>query len=323
MEPVAPLHFDPARSTEDLIEEIERWVTAPPLRALVDEFGGPDVAVSGDLASRMAALAEFSEVWDFRRGAERNLAEHGEFSAAQAALVMDAADALGLVSSPAPRYDRYDHVVVLGGLIRASILRPRLAASLLAGSITASTVTGIGAFRPLGGDEPSLAAEAGFGDVRTEFDAMIAGMEAAFELRAPVSVRGSQHPENPNLSWSVQSYEAAEGPAVTVVAAPTTDPARRANTPDSYRYLAEELVRIERGHRVLAVTSAIYLPFQLPDAIRMLGLTYGAVVDAVGVDTTSVDTPSLRQTFTPANYLQEIRSALLSLRSLHAAASNL
>ena len=74
------------------------------------------------------------------------------------------------------------------------------------------------------------------------------------------------------------------------------------------------------GQRILLVTSAIYVPFQHADAIRMLGLPYRASVDTVGVDASLGREPVLEQTFTASNYLQEVRSAIRSIRMLVAAA---
>lgn len=313
---VPTIDFDPSKPPARLIDEIDRWTRSEPVTTLVDAFGGAGIAPTDDLSTRLEKLTTFSERWDFRKGEERNLAQTMEFADTHADLIASAARALGLVDSRPPRFDRYDHMVVLGGLIRACILRPRLAASILSGGIQVGTVTGIGAFRPLGGDEPTLAEAAGLPGLATEFDAMVAGMRQAFRLGEPRSERGRGAPDNPNLSWRVHEYVTEAGTTVTVVAAPTTDPTRRANTPDSYKYLAEELVQVQGGERVLAVTSAIYIPFQHADAIRMLGLGYGVHVDTVGVDTTVVREPELRQTFKPSQYLQEVRSALLSARNL-------
>jgi hypothetical protein len=313
------IDFDPTLPPARVLPEIERWVASDALGELVDAFNGPAPASGQPLGDRLADLAAFSEAWDFRGGAERNLAATREFAESHVTLILDAAAAVGLVHSRPPRFDRYDHVVVLGGLIRACILRPRLAAELVRSGLTVGTVTGIGAFRPLGGDEPELAIAAGLAGVANEFDAMDAGMRQAFSLNGVQSERGEDVAGNGNLSWRVREYAAENGGAVTVVAAPTGDPGRRANTPDSYRYFAEELVHLRPGDRVLAVTSAIYIPFQHADAIRMLGLPYGAIVDTVGVDTTTAREPQLRQQFTPANYLQEVRSTILAMRRLHEA----
>jgi hypothetical protein len=318
MNSVAPIAFDPFASKDDLVTEIDRWISSEPINELVDAFGGA-VADADDVRTRLEQLAMFSERWDFRRGAERNLAKTEEFAESRTELVNAAARALGLVDSALPRFARYDHVVVLGGLIRACILRPRLAASVVSSGVAVGTVTGIGAFRPLRGHEHALGNAAGLEGVETEFDAMLAGMCDAFSLGEPRSQRGADVPDNPYLSWRIREYERDSGTTVGVVAAPTTEPARRANTPDSYRFLAEELIRFEEGEHLLVITSAIYVPFQHADAIRMLGLGYDVHIDTMGVDATVYREPALRQSFTPSNYLQEVRSAILSLRNLYGA----
>lgn len=301
-----------------LMDQIASWVHSEPLTTLVETFGGADLAGGESLGQELDKLDSFSDRWDFRRGKERNLAQTADFASEHEELIIAAAEALGMVRSAPPRHAGYDHVIILGGLVRACILRPRLAAELLDGHLTTNTVTAIGAFRPLRGDEHDLAAGAGLENVDTEFEAMDAGIRRAFALGTPSAEEGEKHTENPNLSWHVRTYKAAAG-SISVVAAPTTDPERRANTPDSYRYWAENLAEVEAGQRVLLVTSTIYIPFQHTDAIRMLGLPYGAEVDTVGVDTTMVSDEKLRQTFAASGYLQEVRSAIRSMRALVAA----
>lgn len=314
--PVALPLYDPGDPVGSVERLVGAWVHSEPFTELVDAFGGASVGQDEELPQELAKLDTFSERWDFRGGKERNLAETARFADEHEDLIVAAAKALGLVDSRLPRHGTYDHMIVLGGLVRACILRPRFAADLIEEGLAVGTVTAVGAFRLLAGDEPGLAEAAGLAGPQTEFDVMDAGVRRAFRLGEPHQERGEHHPENTNLSWLVRTYRAPAGSSVAVVAAPTTDPARRANTPDSYRYWAETLAEVKPGERVLLVTSTIYIPFQHADAIRMLGLPYGAEVDTVGVDTTAVREPELRQIFTSSNYLQEIRSAIRSMRSL-------
>ncbi len=93
---------------------------------------------------------------------------------------------------------------------------------------------------------------------------------------------------------------------VRVVAAPSSEPGvRRANTPDTYAWLAGESGWVGRGDSVLLVTTDIYRPFQHADAIRMLTLPHGIDVDLVGVQPGGVRHERLAQTFEAHNYLQE------------------
>jgi len=298
---------------------IEEWVGSAPLVALVEQFGG---AIPDDgIASQLEWLDGFSEQhWDYRRGKERNLALAQDFDPPVEAMILDAADALGLTGGRAPRFDSYDHMLILGGLVRACILRPRLARTLLDGGLHVDEITALGAFRPLGGDEHDLARAVELNACTNEVQAMESGARRALGLGEPTSVQREDEKENPNERWRVARWEAST-PPVTVVAAPTSDPSRRANTPDSYSYWAEHVAHLadRPGSRVLLVTSAIYVPFQHADAIRMLSVPFDTIVDTIGVDPKTVTEGPFCQHFAPTNYLQEVRSAIRALRALDAA----
>ncbi len=99
------------------------------------------------------------------------------------------------------------------------------------------------------------------------------------------------------------------------MAAPSAEPSvRRADTSDTYRFWAGEH-HPGPGDAVLIVTSPIYVPFQHADALRLLTLPYGCAVDTVGFDAA--------QRSGPERYLQEIRSAVRSMRKLHDAYTQL
>jgi hypothetical protein len=299
---------------------IDGWVRSPALAALVTAFAGetPD-PWDDDLAGLLTWLEDFSLRWDFRGGKERNLVADQEFAPATVELIPRSADELGLVGTTPPAGDRYDHVLILGGLVRACLARPLHAAALLADrTISAGSITGLGGYRPLGGDELELAARIGHSHLTDEFDAMHAGMRAAFGLGEPTAERGEQSDEI-GASWRVVGYEGPDGTPVQVVGAPSSEPGtRRANTPDTYAWFATDVAKLSGGERILVVTSDIYIRFQHADAMRMLALPYGVAIDAVGIQPGDVD-ERLRQRFAPHSYLQEIRSTIRAMRALHAA----
>lgn len=298
------------------IEDIDEWISSGALRAVTEAFGGGPELFTGALADRLAQLDTFSERWDTRRGKERNLAAHLELTAEQDALVHAAAAALGLIGSRPPRETKFDHLVMLGGLVRACVTRPVFAARLLeSGTLQVGQVTALGGHRPFGGDEFDLARLAGIPEAAGEFDALDAGTRAAFRLGAPVSTQG-EISDLPGGSWSLKTYKSHDGLTVHVAAAPSSDPAhRRANTADSYDWFARHVAQLEPGQTILAVTTAIYVPAQQAAAIRMLARPYGVSVETVGMTPGDV-VPALDQTFTATHYLQEIRSSIRSLRLL-------
>ncbi|GHJ52787.1 hypothetical protein Nm8I071_20940 [Nonomuraea sp. TT08I-71] len=301
----------------ELTAGVRAWVDSPPMRALVGHFGGDWPA--GDLGAVLAGLDDFSaRHWDFRGGRERPDAREPAFDPATVGLVLDAAAALGLVRAVPPTLPRYAHLLVLGGLAHACLRRTAYAAHL------ARTVAGVdgevavlGSFRALSPVESRMLAGLGVHGCATEVDALDAGVRVAFGVDAPSEEIG-EAADHPHRAWSSRTYRPAGLPPVRVLAAPSGEPdRRRAHTADTQRFWAGH-VRLREGDPVLMVTAPIYVPFQHCDALRTLAVPFGCGIDTVGVDpalATSVRVPE--PTLTAGRYLQEIRSAVRSMRALH------
>ncbi|MFF4894228.1 hypothetical protein [Micromonospora chersina] len=301
----------------ELTAGVRAWVDSPPMRALVGHFGGDWPA--GDLGAVLAGLDDFSaRHWDFRGGRERPDAREPAFDPATVGLVLDAAAALGLVRAVPPTLPRYAHLLVLGGLAHACLRRTAYAAHL------ARTVAGVdgevavlGSFRALSPVESRMLAALGVHGCATEVDALDAGVRVAFGVDAPSEEIG-ESADHPHRAWSSRTYRPAGLPPVRVLAAPSGEPdRRRAHTADTQRFWAGH-VRLREGDPVLMVTAPIYVPFQHCDALRTLAVPFRCGIDTVGVDpalATSVRVPE--PTLTAGRYLQEIRSAVRSMRALH------
>ncbi|TDC54680.1 hypothetical protein E1258_23650 [Micromonospora sp. KC207] len=302
-----------------IVDGVRSWVTSPPLRDLVARFGGdrpPD-----DLAAALAWLDDFSaRHWDFRGGRERPEAAEPAFDPRTAGLVLAAASALGLVQPVPPARPAYAHLVVLGGLAHACLRRVAYAARLLdSGRAVAGEVAVLGSFRPLSGAERRALAGAGVAGGDTEVDALDAAVRLTFGLAEPAEEDGVDAGD-PHRSWSSRTWRPAGLPPVRVLAAPSSEPGRRrAHTADTQRFWAER-VRLRVGDPVLMVTAPIYVPFQHCDALRTLAVPYGCGIETVGVDPALPDLTWLPEpALTPGRYLQEIRSAIRSMRALYAA----
>ena len=298
---------------------VRAWVESPPLRTLVGRFGGDWPA--GDLSAVLAALDDFSaRHWDFRQGRERPDAREPALDPATARLVLDTAATLGMVRAAPPALPRYAHLLVLGGLAHACLRRSAYAAHLartVAG--VSGEVAALGSCRALSPAESRLLADAGITDCATEVDALDAGVRAAFGVSAPSEETGEEA-DHPHRAWSSRTYRPAGLPPVRVLAAPSSEPdRRRAHTADTQRFWAEH-IRLRPGDPVLMVTAPIYVPFQHCDALRTLAVPYGCGIDTVGVDPALAALAGVPEpTLTPGRYLQEIRSAIRSMRALHAA----
>ncbi|WP_165064320.1 hypothetical protein [Marisediminicola senii] len=290
------------------------------MRELVIEFGGCIGERHGDDLLRY--LDDVSaEHWDFRRGRERNESMRADLTARQRSAVGDLAPLLGLAGLETPPGARYDTVLMTGGMVRAGIVKPRFVRQLLDGGLAARHVVFLGAFRPFGGDEHALAAAlgvtAGGRAADNEVDAMVWGMQQAFDLREPPAEDGSGDVA-PAAAWREYRWE-QNGVRLSVVAAASTDPDnRRANTVDTYRFWAGR-TRAADELSTLLVTTPVYVPHQLAGAIETLGVEHDIAVDAAGVSAAASDLGALTQRFTAGHHLQELRSAIRSMRSLRAA----
>jgi UDP-N-acetylmuramoyl-L-alanine---L-glutamate ligase len=304
-----------------LLEEIGNWVDSEPLRALVRRFGNGNP--SGEIAAQLAYLDEFTaREWNFRRDEERNQVDADAVTGADEQLVIAAADALGLVRPRPPRYRHYDHVVMLGGLVRANLWRTEYAAHLLRHEVTADAVVAISAYRDLARnekdpsrDEYELLDVFGLPRRSFEWEVMEDGLRRAFGLPAfSVEQQSGPDAEGP-ARYRVAAAEAGTN-RVSLVVAPALEPGRRANTADGYRYWADQVGHVKPGQRILAVTTCIYVPYQHAVALQHLGIPFGCSIDTVGVDFGVIDDTRSPQAFRGVHYLLEIRSAIRAFRHL-------
>lgn len=318
-DPVPLPHYDGDDPTS-VVAGIDAWIASRPMGDLLGEFGG--ALPGGRVEENLEYLDAFSaRHWDFRSGRERYETDPKRLDPVKERSVVEAAIALGLGGHTVPPRERYTHVLVLGGLVGSCLFRTRFAAELLAGGVKAGSVTGVGGFRPFGEADIRLADRAGYTGGEYEVDAMEEGLRRAFGLTGEPAVEREGNPaEDPGRSWKIAAYTA--GPvAVEAVAAPSSDPdRRRADTVDTCRFWADHVADLTGGDSVLVVTSALFVPFQHCDAVTHLGLPYGCAVDTVGVDPASLPEEHFRREHTASGHLQEVRSAIRSMRRLNDAA---
>ena len=288
----------PASGGADAVRDfISGWVGHPALQTIVEAEGG--IWPEGSLTEQVAALHTFSSRWDFRGGAER-LELSAEDQSRDEAGIKRAAEELGLSLAEPPVSKRYDHGLALGGTAVASIYRVRRLFEIRGESATVGHPAVLTALREIGAPELDLVRArselaALVDGAETEFDVMTNAV-AHFERAAPRIARTPN--SNPHLASAI-----ADIGDTLVLAAPSADPHRRANTRDNYDVYS---ARIGKSDAVLVVTSSIYLPYQFFVALQALGWTEPRTIEAVGFP------PEwMAGTLTGVtNVLQEIRSAL-------------
>jgi hypothetical protein len=300
------------------LTDVDAWASTLLSTGIVEAFSesaGTRLATLGG-AELLAQLDDFaSEFWDFRHGRERNLAVKPELSREQCQVIDQAASVLGLDGTPAPRHTSYDAVILTGGMVRAGIVKPRYLRELYDTGLSWRDGVFLGGFRPYAGDEVGLAAALGV-QGNNEFDAMVSGMQRAFDLAAPDSSAGSTTPVAGGegvAAWREDSWSWRDR-MLRVIAAPSSDPERRrANTVDTYRFWASRASGIRS---VLVITTPVYVPYQAAGAVEVFGLEFGFSVETVAVSAAASDLGEHSQVFLPRHRIQELRSAVHGLRSL-------
>ncbi|MFD0558981.1 hypothetical protein FB566_4937 [Stackebrandtia endophytica] len=319
--PIALPLCDPQTSPSDIVDDVDRWIGSPPLAELVERFSGK-IDYSGTTEATLDQLLAFSaDHWDFRGGRERDQARRVEFDEPTAAAILDAVAALGLRRDTWPRFTRYDHLVVLGGLIGGCLARTRYAAELIRRGIDVAEINAIGGFRIMGEAERVRAEELGAPDCRFELDGLVAALRIVFDSGPLTTVDSGGSPDvDPPRAWSIAeqgvTFEGTDR-LLRATAGPSSQPERRrADTGDSMRFWAEKAAKVRPGDRVLVVTSPRFVPFQHCDAVRILGLGYGCAIDTVGMRTEWLPDSLGMTEPAPDQYLQELRSTFFSMRRL-------
>lgn len=289
----------------EALDLVERWISIPALRELVEADGG--TWPTGSTVDVVRDLEAFSTIWNKRGGQSRlmfkeDIEPRDDEHARQ---VYRAAQELGLIDSSPPTLSEVDHLLILGGLATGVEPRVRYAAQLISSdTVSTGSVAALGSFRLLDDREQEAAAHYAPGAV-FEID-LISGMLAEVfndrKLRAD-RILGNPQSDPAHAQW-IREFNGT--PSILVYAAASSEPALRpANTADTYHQFARD-VSLRRGLRILVVTSSIYRPFQHLDAVRVLS-SYGVTIETVGVP---LNTRSPNQP--PAAYLQEVRSAIRS-----------
>jgi hypothetical protein len=287
---------------------IGAWVTSSALAGLVALFGGE---VPDDPCARLLRwMAEFSEVWDFRAGVRERFDTarvfyDGDLDTRLRTLI----HTLGLGGRP-PVADSYDHIVVLGGGIRVALGRTDYATRLLAGSVHARTLSGLGSLRRRDDREHRESIRLGLGPVDTEADMMTVALRRFLTLAEPAATRCGD-------DWWHHTWAGAH-PAVAevhVLAAASTRPPLRANTADTLIGWAEQVCTPTATERVLLITNDPYVRHQHCDAVRLLGQRYGCGIETIGYD--ELATQAWGRPLSTTELLQEVRSSILAMRALH------
>ena len=295
-----------------LLNNIKRWICSPAMQKLVERFGG-SIDDSASLMNIVNDLNSFVNIWDFRKlqagGGERWNITDTEKVLENKDLIFECATELGLVNQTEPVFNP-DYILPLGGARMSNLFRPGQAKKTLESHQDCSAaVVALSGKRPINEIETEFINQYA-PDASTEYDAICSGLEKSFGLEHEYHETDFVTP-NLNMQWAKREYsELYRDSRIFSIAAPSSDPKRRANSFDTFEFFMEQF-DVKEGSKVLLVTSAIYVPFQLLKFMP-IALKENIMVDCIGVDSTQAGT----QFNQPVNYLQELKGAVNAVKTL-------
>jgi hypothetical protein len=305
---------DTAHPIERLERSIVEWVDSPELAHLLTLFDQKMTAVG--VRARLVQVEQIShDVFDFRKGGERWEAEAVTFDPS----VDDAVERLVRRfyreprATPARELGEVSHALILGARLGTCLLRSELLDNLIRRRLRVGQVWGLGSTRVVTEAEHELAAELGLPPIQTELDAMTVAIAHNFGLGVPTAAirdRGAS-----------QARQLATDPVPITTLAARPDPGEtRATTSDTYQSFLELAGTVTAEDHLLIVTSAIHAPFQHVQALGELSLVTGARITSIGAHLGTSQSALVRaKAWTTAEWLQEIRSALWSMRWMYEA----
>lgn len=307
------------RIREILYEDFLSWARSDPIRKLFCLFR---IIPSMDDLCRLYKGKDFlfslqqqiAMVWDFRKmqreatssdgEAARWLLKNTEFTEAHRNEIMAAAEGLGLVNETDSIFDEVDYILPLGGARMSNLYRPMLARRTADKISVKEGIVALSTYRPIAESEKEGYIDTYAHEALTEFDAMSKGMIKAFDVAEKYHDEKKQN-ENMNLASNVREYEETyNGSPLYVIAAPSSDENRRANSADCFDYFFRSF-DVKKGSKILNCTSQIYVPYQQVRALKY-AIKHDVEFDTIGYS----DNSNTKVTFGPVNYLQEIKGTI-------------
>ncbi len=298
---------------EELVKSISTWINSEALYKMVSAFG--ETIPNGSLRFKIDWLNEFANVWDYRKKhaqeSERWCIEEDPALSSKEGVILDCVKQLGLANIEKP-LQVPDFILPLGGARLSNFARPKKAKEVIDElNLQNRNIVALSGTRPINEVERPFLMEYAPNAI-TEYDAICSGMEKAFSIRGDHYYEEKHSNSNINLCWAKRTYDDLYLNNIIIsMAAPSSDPIRRANSRDTFVHFLDEF-RITQGARLLLVTSCIYVPFQL---LRFMDLAIerGFYVDCVGMPNNDNAGVSFSQI---TNYCQETKATINAIKSI-------
>ena len=320
------------------LEALASWALSDDILRLFDTWPrAMRRPAPGTYRDVFADMVRQTEHWNFRRHLTERWAQViAERSDEYATLTLTSAAALGMREPTIPFGVRYDAGVSLGGARLAPYCRTRWLDEIVARKESEiGTVCYATSFRPI--DDPAELAHTGSyaPGAEWEFDLMHAAA-CSVDCFGPCHVEDIEDvvDEKPEgdlaeqrvwAAWKrIRRYAVGDAVPAWGLAAPSAAPLEhRPRTPDTLRFCYEHLTReklLRNSASIVLVTSAIYVPYQQIEALRVLALPYDLTVETIAFprewNAPAAASQSTQNLHDVGNYLQEIRSALQACKRL-------
>lgn len=317
----------PSKLTKDerisyIYKDLERWIRSEALNRLVCLYNcGVHPPKLLPFTEYIFWLKDFaSKRWDYRKMQKNTTTKEGEaarwllqndtFAEEHKDEIYEAATTLGLIGVSIPLINNPDYILPLGGARMSNLRRAELARQTIDEYNLKTKVVALSTYRPIADSERTSIDSYAKG-AQFEFDAIISGMDSAFEMKGAYSINNRIF-ENTNDNYGICTFDNEyKGSKLYALAAPSTLPnVRRANSADCFELLFKEF-DIQEGSCLINCTSQIYCTYQHVRALS-LAIKYNVVFDTIGfpfyLNENKVSKES--RLSKPVNYLQEIKGTV-------------
>jgi len=301
-----PINLSKEQRIQNLFQQIRDWIYSSEISELISAFNG-NALKTNNIIDYITWLDDFANIWDYRKkqasGGERWMISDDGIVTKNESLIKAAAEKLGMVrrdeANTVP-----DYILPLGGAFLANFSRPALSREVYdLFNEPAISIVALSGMRPLTKEEVKATCSMS-PMAKTEFDVISTGIEQAFCISSIEFEEHRFHTVNINLQWVIRKYICKDAPSkIFSLAAPSSDPARRANSFDTFRFFMDRF-NVSAGQKLLLVTTSIYVPFQFM-RFMPFAIDNNLVVDCIGASNSNPN--SFNQA---SNYLQEIKGTI-------------
>ena len=305
-----------------IIDSFGQWITSDSFIELLQLFGAnyPDNATNIDKIKWLKN--DFIDIWDYRKKQREALTKEGEAArwlltndsllSENSTIIYNAATKLGLIGIDTSIFTAPDYILPLGGARMSNLRRCELAQKESLKFNNTATVVALSGMRPLSETEYKGYIDTYAPQALTEYDAICCGMKKAFDIICNYDEEKYEN-SNINLSYAIRSFTDTDNKPTNLyaLAAPSTDPTRRSNSADCFKFFFEKF-NIKEHSKIINCTSQIYCTYQQVRSL-FFALDYNVEFDTIGfpyvlnnVSTTQND----QQLAEPVNYLQEIKATV-------------